>query len=62
MQISEIRIIAKQHGIDPTNKSKPVLIREIQHKEGDFACFSTSINRFCNQLDCPWRTDCLTTA
>lgn len=61
MQLNEIHHIAKQHGIDPADKSKAVLIREIQNKEGDFACFSTSINRFCNQLDCPWRTDCFST-
>jgi len=57
MTIYDIRVIAKNMGIDPKKKNKADLIRSIQIKEGNEPCFRTGTS--CNQTNCLWRSDCL---
>ena len=58
MTIYEIRVIAKDMGIDPKRMNKAKLIRSIQIKEGYLPCFKTAGGN-CNQTDCCWRSDCI---
>ena len=58
MTIYEIRIIAKNMGIEPKKKNKADLIKAIQIKEGNQPCFKTA-GTYCEQVDCCWRSDCL---
>jgi hypothetical protein len=58
MTIYDIRVIAKNKGIDPRNMNKSDLIRTIQTKEGNFPCFKRA-GSDCDQKDCLWRSDCL---
>ena len=58
MTIYEIRVIAKDMGIDPKKKNKADLIKSIQVKEGNNPCFKTA-GTYCDQTDCCWRKDCL---
>ena len=57
MTIYEIRVIAKNMGIDPRNENKANLIKKIQSKEGNVPCFKTAGN-YCDQEDCRWKRDC----
>lgn len=59
MKIQEIRLLAKQLGVNSFGKSKGDLIREIQRAEGNFDCFGSAIG-FCDQLECIFRELCLT--
>jgi hypothetical protein len=59
MRLSEVEKKAKGLGIrDTWRLSKRDLIRTIQKKEGNFDCFATA-RKFCDQLACSWRSDCL---
>ena len=58
MTLPEIKKIAQQVGI-PATGTKGDLIKSIQMKEGNFACFGTASTGFCDQYGCIWRTDCL---
>jgi hypothetical protein len=58
MKMHEVRAIAKGLGINSFGKSKDGLIKEIQLKEGNFDCFGSAAND-CDQLDCLFRTLCL---
>jgi len=51
MTIYELRVIAKNMGIDPRKKNKANLIKTIQSKEGNVPCFKTAGNS-CYQEDC----------
>jgi hypothetical protein len=62
MKITEIRDLAKSHGITPQNLFKTELIRTIQLKEGNFDCYGTAYNGVCDQLGCCWREDCFEAA
>ena len=59
MHIQTIRSIAKKLGISSAKVSKPELIRAIQRAEGNFDCFDTASDGYCDQYDCFWREDCL---
>lgn len=59
MHIQTIRSIAKKLGISSAKISKTDLIRSIQRAEGNFDCFATADDGFCDQYDCIWRDDCL---
>jgi hypothetical protein len=54
----EIRVIAKNMGIEPKKKNKADLIKTIQIKEENTPCFKTA-GIYCDQADCCWRSDCL---
>ncbi|MDO8464242.1 MAG: SAP domain-containing protein [Gallionella sp.] len=62
MKMEELRNIAKSHGIKPSQFSKTELIKYIQADEGNFDCYATAYNGECDQGNCLWREDCLTTA
>jgi len=61
MNIYDIRVIAKNMGIDPRKMNKADLIKSIQIKEGNSPCFKTAGN-YCDQEDCLWRSDCLSSS
>ncbi|MBN1307977.1 MAG: hypothetical protein JXA18_08680 [Chitinispirillaceae bacterium] len=58
MDITMVREKAKALGIKTARKNTTDLIKSIQKAEGNFPCFKTA-NGFCDQVDCLWRTDCL---
>jgi hypothetical protein len=62
MNVTEIRQIARQHGVKPGKLSKIEMVREIQRAEGNFDCFGTANNSDCDQFDCLWRKDCFNTS
>ena len=62
MQMTEIKLIAKQHGVKPSKLKKTELIKMIQLSEGNFDCFATPANGFCDQDQCLWRSDCMKAA
>ncbi len=59
MNIKEIRTIAKARGIKWAKLSKADLIRTIQREEGNFSCFGSAVDGYCDQPRCAWRDDCL---
>lgn len=58
MQLQEIREIAKAHGLKASGTNKQQLIKNIQIAEGNFDCFATAKDGYCDQLNCRWRDDC----
>jgi hypothetical protein len=58
MNISAIRIKAKEVGVKAMNLKKDDLVRAIQEKEGNVVCFKTGVDS-CPQYDCLWREDCI---
>lgn len=59
MKIQKIRSIAKEAGVNSARRSKGEIIRAIQEAEGNFPCFGTARDGFCDREDCMWREDCL---
>lgn len=60
MRLGEIEKKARGLGIKDTWKySKKDLVKTIQRIEGNFDCFGTASNSYCDQLLCCWREDCL---
>lgn len=60
MRLSEVERMAKDKGIKNTWKYlKKELIRQIQRQEGSIECFGAARGG-CSQLNCCWRSDCLT--
>jgi len=59
VKIKTIQKIAKQKGVIPTGMAKNDLIRAIQRAEGNFDCFASAVNGFCDQEGCLWRENCL---
>ena len=62
MNMQDIRIIAKQHGIKTSRTSKVNLIHRIQLEEGNFNCFASATTGECDQQACIWRDDCFSAA
>lgn len=62
MKLEEIRAIAKSHCIKPGNLSKTELIKTIQAVEGNFDCFATASEGYCDQQGCLWRDGCFEVA
>ncbi len=62
MNMQQIREIARDHGLKVARQSKLTLVREIQRAEGNFDCFATAVDGYCDQQDCLWRKDCLALA
>ena len=58
MNVTEIKKIAQKVGV-PAAGAKADMIKSIQRKEGNFDCFGTAMNGFCDQSMCLWRNDCL---
>lgn len=59
MRLQEIRDIAKTHGLKTAHARKEQLIKHIQIAEGNFDCFTTAKDGYCDQAACVWRDDCL---
>ena len=57
MKMDEIKLIAKNMGLDPGKMKKDELIRNIQTKEGNTPCYKSNLP-FCDQYSCLWRGDC----
>jgi hypothetical protein len=57
VKMQEIRILAKNLGVNSFGKTKAALIREIQRAEGNFDCFGSAENH-CDQVDCCFRALC----
>ena len=62
MNMQEIRTIAKAHGVKAGKLTKVKLVRSIQAAEGNFDCFATAADGFCDQQGCLWREDCFKAA
>ena len=62
MKLEELRSIAKSHHLNPSKLSKTELVKSIQSKEGNFACFATAYSGECDQTGCSWRSDCFSAA
>ena len=62
MQMQEIRVIAKVHGIKTAKLTKVSIIKQIQRTEGNFDCFATAVDHQCDQIGCLWREDCFALA
>ncbi len=60
MKMAEVQKRAKVMGLNLGKVKKATLIRRIQEQEGNFSCFQ-SAKDFCDQAECCWRGDCLTT-
>lgn len=58
MKMADVQMKAKKLGIKTRKLKKADLIRQIQTKEGNHACFQQSVGS-CDQEDCCWRKDCL---
>ena len=62
MNMQEIREVAKDFGIKTSRMNKVALVQAIQLSEGNFSCFSSAIDKDCDQTACMWRDDCFATA
>ncbi len=58
MKMQDIRKIAKQKGIPSSKYNKVSLVRIIQTTEGNFDCFASAVNNYCDQSNCIWQDDC----
>jgi hypothetical protein len=62
MTIQKVRKLARTQGLSPGKFQKIELIRMIQRREGNFDCFATAVNGYCDQSGCLWRDDCFSSA
>ena len=58
MNIRKVKEIARQRDIRTGTMKKGDIIREIQAKEGNSACFDSKKSHECGQQECLWRNDC----
>lgn len=60
MDIRELQVRADELGVDySSHASKPMLVRAIQRRLGQPACFATDGRYTCTDYQCEWRADCL---
>ena len=59
MKMQDIRKIAQQNGLKASKLNKVSLIKKIQASEGNFDCFASAVNDYCDQCSCIWKEDCL---
>ncbi len=59
MNINEVRKIAKSKGVSSAKLKKAEIIKAIQRAEGNFDCFGTAVDGFCDQSACLWYEDCV---
>lgn len=62
MNMQEVRELAKALGLKTARMSKAGLIQSIQQAEGNYSCFASATNGFCDQSLCKWRDDCFSAA
>ena len=58
MNMTQLKIVAKERGVKPGAMKKEPLIRAIQQAEGNPQCFNTNFAQQCGQGGCLWREDC----
>lgn len=58
MTLQEIKKLAQKMGVTAAG-TKTEMIKSIQRGEGNFDCFGTTIDGYCDQHSCLWRADCL---
>jgi hypothetical protein len=58
MNMTEIKKLAKQKGIDPGLMKKAELIRAIQAAEGNPSCYGSDRKFHCPEINCLWEKDC----
>lgn len=54
-KLQNVGTIARKTGINTRNVNQTDLIRAIQSAEGNNACFATSSEKTCGQMNCLWR-------
>lgn len=59
MNMKHIRHLAKTLKVESSQLSKTELIKKIQLAEGNFDCYGSASSGECDQVDCAWRSDCL---
>jgi hypothetical protein len=59
MKFHEIQRMAKSMEIDSYRTKKTDLIRGIQRRENNIDCYGTDRVSHCEELECLWRSDCL---
>jgi hypothetical protein len=59
MTVKEIKVIAKNMGVQTGKMKKADLVRTIQTAEGNTSCFQTGQVDTCGQENCCWRSDCM---
>lgn len=57
--MQDIRKIAKENGLKTGKLNKTRLVKQIQANEGNFDCFATASNAYCDQPACIWQDDCM---
>ena len=62
MKVDEIKKMAKGHGVKTSRMNKTALIKQIQIAEGNFDCYATPADGYCDQDSCLWRPDCFKAA
>ncbi len=62
MKMQEVVAIAKERGLKPGRSKKADLIHLIQNSEGNAQCFACEGASNCDQHQCLWREDCLSTS
>ncbi len=62
MKMQDIRKIAKDNGLKTGKLNKTLLVKQIQITEGNFDCFASASNDYCDQPSCSWKDDCFTLA
>jgi len=58
MNMTEIRKMAKEKGVNSFGKTKADMVRAIQRAENNRDCFNRGESQACGQAGCAWRTDC----
>jgi hypothetical protein len=58
MKMTELKALAGQRGVRCGKMNKTELIRAMQSREGNIACFNTGQAQSCGQDQCLWRDDC----
>ncbi len=59
MKMGEIMVRAKELNIKGFGMKRDELIRSIQRAEGNFDCFGTAADGYCDQEACSYRALCL---
>lgn len=59
MTLADVKAKAKELDIKAGKMTKDELIKQIQMQEGNFDCFGSASDSYCDQSDCCWRDDCL---
>ena len=59
MNMTQVKAVARDLGVNPGKMKKAELIRTIQSAEANPQCFNTNAAQHCQQGSCLWREDCV---